>query len=126
MSLSSRATAKAARRSADRLRYEAGSIRLHKEVPALSTLRIAVTEHGPLVPINYVKHVMVGSAPALFVFECGDPTCDGGGHDVTSSILYSLRGMRTEFAGHDACAGTVGLGQCRRTIDFRAYAAYSS
>ena len=126
MSLGSRATANAARRSADRRRYEAGSTRLHNEVPTLCVLRIAVIEHGSLAPIKYVKHFLVGSAPALFVFECGDPTCEGGGHDVTSSILYSLRALRTEFTGHDACSGTVGLGQCRRTIDFSAFAAYSN
>jgi hypothetical protein len=73
-----------------------------------------------------MKHVIVASAPALFIFHCGDELCEGGGHDVTTSILYSLRALRTEFTGQHACDGTVGCSRCRRSIEFRAFAEYSA
>jgi hypothetical protein len=122
--MSTKAAAHAARRE-ERLRQEAGAAKLRVEVPSLSTLRIAVTEQGMLVRQKHLKHVVVGSAPALFVFHCGDELCEGGGHDVTSSVLYSLRALRTEFTGEHACDGTVGCSPCRRSIEFRAFAAYS-
>jgi hypothetical protein len=99
--------------------------RLSKEVPALTALRFAVTEVGALAPIKHTKHVVVRSAAALFIFHCGDALCEGGGHDVTSSVLYSLRGMRSEFSGEHACDGTVGCSPCRRTLEFRAFAQYA-
>jgi hypothetical protein len=117
--------ASAARRAEDLRRLEAGSTRLSKEVPALTTLRFAVTELGALVPVKHTKHVVVRSAPALFIFQCSDALCDGGGHDVTTIVLYSLRGMRTEFTGQHACDGTVGCSPCRRTLEFRAFAQYA-
>jgi hypothetical protein len=123
--LFSKAAASAARRE-DRLLQEAGAARLRKEVPSLSTLRIAVTELGTLAHQKHLKHVMVGSAPALFIFHCGDKLCDSSGHDVTSTILYSLRALRTEFTGQHACDGTVGCSPCRRSIEFRAFAVYSA
>jgi hypothetical protein len=120
-----KAAASAARRE-DRLRQEAGASKLRKEVPSLSTLSFAVTELGSLVHQKHVKHVVVGSAPSLFIFYCGDEMCAGGGHDVTTSVLYSLRAMRKEFTGQHACDGTVGCSPCRRTIEFRAFAEYTS
>ena len=120
-----KAAAKAARRE-DRQRYEAGATRLRKEVPALSALRISILELGVLVRHKHMKHVMVGSAPALFILDCGDELCEGGGHDVTSSVMYSLRALRTEFTGQHACGGTVGCSPCRRSIEFRAFAEYSA
>jgi hypothetical protein len=114
-----------ARWAEDIRRRETDSARLSKEVPALMTLRFAVTELGALAPVKHTKHVIVRSAPALFVFRCGDALCEGGGHDVTTAVLYSLRGMRMEFTGQHACDGTVGCSGCRRTLEFRAFAEYS-
>jgi hypothetical protein len=119
-----KAAANAARRE-DRLRQEAGATKLRKEVPSLSILRIAVTELGMLTHQKHMKHVVVGSAPALFIFHCGDELCEGGGHDVTSNVLYSLRALRTEFTGQHSCDGTVGCSPCRRSIEFRAFAEYA-
>jgi hypothetical protein len=121
----SRAAATAARRE-DRQRQEADATRLLKEVPTLKTLRITVTEVGMLVRQKHMKHVIVGSAPALFFFHCGDELCQDGGHDITTSVLYSLRALRKEFAGQHTCDGTVGCSPCRRSIEFHAYAEYAS
>jgi hypothetical protein len=118
-----KAAASAARRE-DRLRMEAGATRLQREVPSLKTLRIAVTEIGMLTHQKHLKHVVVANAPALFVFPCGDTQCEHGGHDVTSNILYSLRALRTEFTGEHSCDGSVGSSSCRRSIEFRGFAAY--
>jgi hypothetical protein len=124
MSFNGKAAAHA-RRSEELRQQEADSSRLLKEVPSLKTLRFAVTELGALVPVRHTKHVVVRSAPALFIFHCGDALCQGGGHDVTTSVLYSLRGLRTEFTGQHACDGNVGSSSCRRTLEFRALAEYS-
>ena len=124
MSFNGRA-ANATRRAAEQRLHEAGCARLTKEVPSLKSLRFAVTEHGALVPVKHTKHVVVRSAAALFVFHCGDALCDGGGHDVTTTVMYSLRSLRTEFTGEHACDGTVGCSPCRRTLAFQAFAEYS-
>jgi len=114
----------AAQRSAARRRYEDDAPRLRKEIPSLSKLRIEVTHSGALMPSKHTSHIVVGNAPALFVFYCSDPWCGDGGHDVTSSVLYALRALRSEFSGNHSCEGTIGSASCRRTIEYKAFAEY--
>jgi hypothetical protein len=117
--------AAATQRSIERRRRENAAPRLNKEVPSLVRLRVAVTESGGFTTKKHVRHVVVASAPALFVFECGDELCREGGHDVTTSVLYALRGMRTTFEEHHSCDGTVGSSGCRRLVDLTFFAEYT-
>ena len=78
--------AEAAQRSIDRRRVEDSSPRLKKEVPSLLRLRVAVNETGGLGANKHLRHIVVPSAPALFVFTCGDEHCRNGGHDVLIAI----------------------------------------
>ena len=116
--------AAAAQRSIERRRREDAAPRLKKEVPALVRLRVSVTESGGLKTSKHSRHVVVANAPALFVFECGDELCRGGGHDVSSSVLYALRGQRATFEEHHTCDGTVGSSGCRRLVDLAFFAEY--
>ena len=116
--------AEAAQRSIHRRRVEDSSPRLKKEVPSLLRLRVAVNETGGLGANKHLRHIVVPSAPALFVFTCGDEHCRNGGHDVTSSVLYALRALRTTFEEHHACDGTVGSSNCRRMVDLTFFAEY--
>jgi hypothetical protein len=117
--------AAATQRSAERRRREDDATRLKKEVPGLLHLRIAVTETGGLGASKHSRHIMVPTAPALFVFTCGNEQCRDGGHDVTTSALYSLRGLRTTFTEHHECDGNVGSATCKRSIDAVFFAEYS-
>nr|ANY58057.1 hypothetical protein [uncultured bacterium] len=126
MSLTERAASAAVQRSAERLQREHEAQRLHDIMPALRSLRISIKETGKLVPTKYLKHVVVSSAPALFVFPCGDSWCQGGGHDITSAMLYSLRAMRTHFTGQHSCDGNIGSASCRRVIEYEVFAEYQS
>src|SRR4051812_17995983 len=100
--------AAAAQRSAERRQREDDASRLKKEIPSLRKLRIVIAESGALGIKKHSKLVVIANAPALFVFPCGDENCQGGGHDLTTWALYSLRALRTTFSERDACSGSVG------------------
>jgi hypothetical protein len=116
----------ATQRSVDRRRREDDSPRLMKEVPSLRRLRISVTEGSALSTHKHMRHIIVPSAPALFLFPCGDKWCENGGYDLTSSILYALRSLRTTFVEHHTCDGSVGSATCRRTLDLELFAEYAA
>ena len=71
-----------------------------------------------------MRHVVVASAPALFVPPCHDTQCKDGGHDLTDEILAALRRRSGRFAGEDACRGTVGSAGCSRVLQYVAVATY--
>ena len=114
-------------RFAERRKREDESPRLTAEVPRLKSLRLEIEERsgaGPVAEPMHVRRVVVEHAPALFVLPCGDTRCKDGGHDVTHSVLRSLRAGETRFDGQDVCAGSVGTGQCSRVLHFVAVATY--
>ncbi len=119
----------AARRFAERRERENAAPRLHAEVPSLTALDLTVKEQrsdAPAEETTHVRRVVITSAPALFEIPCGDGDCEGGGHEVTASILRALRAGRTSFDVEDACHGSVAGGQpCRRVLKIAAVAKYS-
>ena len=117
----------AAQRFADRRKREDDAPRLSAEIPGLATLRLAVEERRATVTSaesKHLRHVIVDRAPALFVIPCGDPSCDGGGYDLTNPIMRELRAHRTEFAVDDECFGNVGTTRCGRMVHAVATATY--
>jgi hypothetical protein len=126
MSMRSR---EAAQRFADRRKREDDAPRLAAEVPALATLSLSVEERRGTVTSaesKHVRHVMVDRAPALFLVPCGDPSCEGGGYDLTSSVLRELRAGRREFSVEDECMGNVGSARCGRLLRAMATATYKA
>jgi len=121
--------AEAAERQAERRRKEDEAPRLATLVPNLEKLRIEVLERSSSIvrpEHTHVRHVVVASAPALFVIPCHDTQCKDGGHDLTAEILAHLGRKRERFEGEDACNGTVGTAPCSRVLGYIAEATYQS
>jgi hypothetical protein len=119
----------AAQRFADRRKREDDAPRLTQEIPSLATLRLAVEERRATVTAaesKHLRHVIVDRAPALFVIPCGDPSCEGGGYDLTTPIMRELRGHRTAFEVDDECFGNVGTTRCGRIVHAVGTATYRS
>lgn len=117
-----------AQRFAERRKREDESPRLIAEVPRLQSLALEVEERSegsPVAEPTHVRRVVVQHAPALFVLPCGDSRCRDGGHDVTHAVMRALRAGETRFEGEDACAGSVGTGQCSRVLHFVGIATYA-
>jgi hypothetical protein len=117
------------RRTAERRQREDEAPRLAAAIPALQGLRLEVLEHSSSIshPAHtHVRHVVVASAPALFVVPCHDTQCKDGGHDLTQEILAALRGRNARFEGEDVCRGSVGSAGCSRTLGYVAVATYQS
>ena len=120
----------AARRFAERRQRENDAPRLSTEVPELERLDLEISEHSgettQHADSTHVRRIVVSSAPAHFEIPCGDPSCDGGGHDLTNQIMRALRVRATTFEGDDVCHGGVGGAgtPCRRVLRFVATATY--
>jgi hypothetical protein len=117
----------AAKRTAERRQREADAPRLAALVPALEKLRIEVLERSSSISRpehTHVRHIVVASAPALFVMPCHDTQCKDGGHDLTTEILSALRGQKVNFQGEDVCSGVVGSAGCSRVLGYVAVATY--
>ena len=116
-----------ARRTAERRQREDEAPRLAETIPALQGLRLEVLEHSSSISRpehTHVRHVVVASAPALFIMPCHDTQCKDGGHDLTHEILAALRRRNARFDGQDACRGTVGSAGCSRILGYVAVATY--
>jgi hypothetical protein len=98
--------------------------RLAMAVPGLASLQILVHEHSATACATYRKHVVVGSAPALFVISCGDERCEGGGHDITRSVIHALSAREVRHEAVHACDGMTGTAACSRRIHFELFAEY--
>jgi len=119
--------AEAKTRMAERRKREDEAPRLTVQVPALETLRLEVVERSTSIsrPENaHVRHVVVSSAPALFVMPCRDPSCKDGGHDLTAQVMSALQRTRPQFDGESACHGSVGSAGCARILGFAGAATY--
>jgi hypothetical protein len=115
------------RRTAERRQREDEAPRLAVTVPALQGLRLEVLERSSSIshPEHaHVRHVVVASAPALFVMPCHDTQCKDGGHDLTQEILAALSRRNARFEGEDICRGTVGTAGCSRVLGYVAVATY--
>jgi DNA-binding LacI/PurR family transcriptional regulator len=115
------------RRTAERRQREDEAPRLAMTIPALQGLRLEVLEHSPSIShpeYTHVRHVVVASAPALFVMPCRDKDCKDGGHDLTQEILAALRRRNATFEGEDVCRGMVGSTGCSRILGYVAAATY--
>lgn len=119
--------AKAMKRTAERLERETDVKPLLSETPELRSLFIEIAESNrqdtmPSVP--YIRRFVLDSALALFWVPCGDPRCEGGGHDITLDVLAGLRARRERVEGEDFCNGEVGGALCSRKVKFAAIATY--
>jgi hypothetical protein len=125
--VSYRKTSAAALRSAERRQREDEAPRLGQEVPELESLRLSIEERSvgsALSAPKHVRHIVVATAPALFLVACGDPRCTDGGHDITSEVMSALHARRESFDGEQECRGMLGPSPCTRVIAFTAEAGY--
>jgi hypothetical protein len=111
----------ASERFAERRRREDSAPRLKERVPELAELKLEVEEGGA----KHIRHIVLDRAPALFVFPCGDPSCQGGGYEITDAIMHGLQTHTERFEADDRCLGSVGHASCTRTLHAVALARYS-
>lgn len=118
----------AAIRAAERRAREEAAPRLLAEIPQLVSLDIRFQEESSFAApvISHTKRVVIPTAPALFEIGCGDSSCEGGGHDLTLTMMRELHQQNTEFTGEDACNGTIKNGACQRVLKFKATARYEN
>jgi hypothetical protein len=117
----------AARRSLERRQREDAAPRLRDEVPQLESLVLGfVTRRGSLAigELSYTRRVVVDSAPALFEVACPDRACDGGGYDITRSLLRHLVAGDTTMTGTQECGGSMGSAACNCVLEFTGTATY--
>jgi hypothetical protein len=124
MMMSHRKNSPAALRFADRRQREDEAGRLSSQVPDLLRLNLEVEERCGVGGTKHIRRVLVQRAPALFLVPCGDPRCVDGDHDITSEVMYALRGRQTTFTGSDECRGTIGSSPCLRVLHFDGTAEY--
>jgi hypothetical protein len=126
MNLRKRRT-EASERFAERRRREEEAPRLRERVPDLVTLELQVEESQEATGVAgsmHKRHIIVERAPALFVIPCGDPSCDGGGYDITDKIMRGLQSHTDQFEADDRCLGSVGTVSCKRLLHVKARATY--
>jgi len=117
----------AAARFEARRQREQEAPRLLTEVPSLEGLRIEIEERrsgSTVAEANHIRRVVIESAPALFIINCGDRDCHDGGHDVTYTVMSSLRRGAARFEGEDVCHGNVRTTTCGRVIRYVGIATY--
>jgi len=123
-----RKVTEAGKRFAERREREDNAPRLQREIPDLTGLKLEVTEQAETTTTQpkHIRRVVVAHAPALFLIPCGNPACNGGEHDLTTTIMRALRGRERAFTGESQCHGMVGNVPCDRTIRFEATAEYAA
>jgi hypothetical protein len=117
----------AAKRLAERRQRENEAPRLAATFPKLESLGIRVQEGNPGLSNpagSHIRHVVVATAPALFVLPCGDSQCQHGGHELTAELLSALRSNKQKFEGENSCTGSIGSAECRRVLRYEATASY--
>ncbi len=118
----------AALRAAERRRREDEAPRLLALVPTLRALEISFSAGtGSTAPEStHKRRVVVERAPALFESPCGNPSCKGGGHDLSHVILSSLRHGEQSVSAQDVCHGSVGPAPCGWVLKYQTHARYES
>jgi hypothetical protein len=117
-----------AARTALRRQREDDAPRLLDEAQGLQSFFISLTESDQQSAdpaSRYIRRFVLATAPALFIFPCGDHKCRGGGHDITPMILAGLRGHQSRTEGENRCAGLKGEVSCTRVLHFEAVAAFA-
>lgn len=123
--MNSRRLSPQAERFAERRKHEDEAPRLHDEVPGLLSLQLDIEDRdGVIRGAKYTRRIVVERAPALFLVPCGDPRCEGDGHDLTRQVMSALRSLETSFHGEDRCEGSVGPNPCSHVVTFEAVANY--
>ena len=108
-------------RAAERRRRERDAPLLREEVPHLLSLFIEIKESGQgsgLPDATHIRRFVLATAPALFLFACGEPACEGGGHDISPEVTVALRSRQPELLGSSRCAGMVNEAACVREVHF--------
>lgn len=115
-------------RAAERRQREDNAPRLSAEAPQVANLNLVIAERTSDVGAEsvYTRRVVVAQAPALFDIPCGDPACEGGGHDITTPVMRALRDRLATFEGEDACHGSVRTSQCTRVLRYSGEATYKT
>jgi hypothetical protein len=116
----------AAQRSDQRRLREDEAPRLLAQIPDLVSLSLTIEDRSDtsVAHPRHVRHVVVASAPALFLISCSDPNCKDGGHDVTDSIMRALTRREGAFRGDDRCYGALGPSPCTRVLHYEGNAVY--
>lgn len=117
----------AAERFAERRRREDAAPRLRERAPDVASLKLEVEESHDTTGTAHAKHVrlvVVERAPALFVLPCGDSACEGGGYDITDTVMRALEAHAESFTAEDRCFGTSGNAPCKRTLRVTGTATY--
>lgn len=122
-----RRNAEAAERAKQRTQREDDAPRLHDEVPRLTDLKLEIAYRradSEAAESTHIRRVVLERAPALFVMSCSNKECQGGGHDLTSTVMRGLRASETHFDGTSNCNGSVGTGSCNGILTWIADATY--
>lgn len=116
----------AATRFEERRQRERGAQRLRDRVPSLATLRLEVAEdHGAIgAGPKHARIVSVETGPALFEIACTDPSCRGGGYDLTIAVMRGLLEGKARFAAEGHCSGSIGSAECGRNVHVDVSATY--
>jgi hypothetical protein len=114
--------------AAEQRQREHAAPRLHRELPALVSLRLTLDDlrpHDGIGSVSYAKPIVVATAPSHFEIRCAEPRCDGR-HDLTAPIVSALRAGLPSSSGRSACSGWVGEMSCDRTLTYGYQATYRS
>ena len=117
-------TRAAAERSNARKQREDEAPRLRDSVSAILSLEIELVEDAGTSSTKHRKHVVIASAPALFLIPCGDKECRDGGHDITLEVMRSLQQGSGQVTGEHFCQGQVGTLPCSRKLQYQTFAVF--
>ena len=92
---------------------------------ALADATSALADAQAALPVSYVRHVVVTTAPAFFDLPCGDKKCEEGGHDLTSKVMRRLRRGDTTWTGKSRCRGSKKGEPCVRELELEVQAEYA-
>jgi hypothetical protein len=113
---------------AEQRRREDAAPRMRDVLPTLRGIRFKFQdsrEEGRTIALPYTRHIVIATAPALFVFRCIEPTCNGL-HELTEEILAELRKAVRHAEGESVCHGYIGDVPCDRTLLYAFEAEYES
>jgi len=128
MMMKSRRRSEAATRFDERRQREREAQRLRDRVPSLATLRLDIAEgHGAIdAGPKHARIVMVETGAALFELACADPSCRGGGYDITVAVMRGLLDGKAHFEMDRRCEGSVGPAACGRNVHVDVSATYAA
>jgi hypothetical protein len=114
-------------RRVDRDRREGAAGKLLEKVPNLTSLSLAIREGRADTGMGenqYIRRVVVSSAPALFEIRCSNAGCEDGIYDLTREILSALASGSPKFEGERPCPGRTRTSDCPRVLRYVGTATY--